>query len=188
MSRLLPSPMLDGAARRLDAPDPVLDQATRELLARAEAEAYARGRSDGARDAADAAEHAAHQAVAAVTDAVDQVRRTLADDASTRADATTALGRRLAETLLGRELQSGGDALVERVAAAVATLDHGPFTVHVARVDADLVARATDGLPGDVTVEVDDRLAAGEARISGPWSGADLTRDAMLDVLLEDAP
>ena len=62
MSRRLQTPTIDGPARRLDAPTPVLDQATRDLVARAEAEAYARGRADGARESAAAAEHAGRQA------------------------------------------------------------------------------------------------------------------------------
>ncbi len=188
MSRRLQTPTIDGPARRLDAPTPVLDQATRDLVARAEAEAYARGRADGARESAAAAEHAGRQAATAVTAAVDEVRALLEASAADRARSATEVGRRLAETILGQELQAGGTALLDRVLAAADALDHGPFTVHVAPVDAQVLDGSRDLLPADTSVQVDDRLTAGEARITGPWSGADLTRDVMLDVLLEQAP
>lgn len=185
MSRLLHAPVVDGPTRRLDAPAAVLDQATKDLLGRAEAEAHARGRAEGQREAREAAERAAQQATAAMVSAVDRVRGVLQEEAAERAQATVALARRLAEAILGHELQAGGSALVDRVVAAAAALDHGPFTVHVAGVDADLVGDHAAELPPDTTVAVDTRLAPGEARITGPWSAADLTHEAMLDALVE---
>lgn len=187
MTRLLHAPVVDGPARRLDAPAPVLDQATRQLLARAEADAYGRGRADGDREAREAADRAGQQAVAAVTTAVEQVRRAVTAAGTARADAVVELGRRLAEAILDRELQAGGAALVDRVHAAAAALDHGPFTVHVSAVDEAVLDGHADGLPAGTTVVVDPRLRPGEARITGPWSGADLTLTAMLDALTEEA-
>lgn len=185
MSRLLHAPAVGDAARRLDAPAPVLDQATRELLARTEADAFARGRAEGERAAQQATAAAAERAAQAMADAVSAVAVQLRADATARAADVVDVARRLAEAVLDHELTAGGTALLDRVRAAVDVLDHGPFTVHVAATDHGLLADHGHALPAGTSVEVDDRLAPGEARITGPWSGADLTLDAVLGSLLE---
>ncbi len=184
MTRLLHAPAVDTATRRLDPPVRTLDEATRELLARAEADAYARGRADGAQDAADAARTAAAQAGAALDAALVATRQQVQETALARTQDVVDVGRRLAEVVLGHELQAGGAALVERVLAAVDVLDHGPFEVQVAPVDHDQLAGCR--LPGDTSLVADPTLQPGEARITGPWSQADLTLDAILDTLAED--
>lgn len=187
MSRLLHAPAVGDAARRLDAPAPVLDQATRDLLARAEADAFARGRAEGEHAATQAATAAAERTAQALAGAVATVDDHLRADATGRADEVVTLARRLAEAVLGHELTEGGTALLDRVRAAVDALDHGPFTVHVAAGDHDLLAAHRHALPSDAVIEVDARLAPGEARISGPWSGADLTLDAVLASIVEES-
>ena len=127
----------------------------------------------------------AASATAAVEGAVHRVAEALHADAATRADEVVALARRLAGAILDRELSEGGAALLDRVRAAVDVLDHGPFTVHLAEVDAAVLDGHEASLPAGTDVAVDPRLAPGEARVTGHWSGADLTRDAMLDALLE---
>lgn len=184
MTRLLHAPTVDAAARRLDPPARSLDQATRDLIERAEADAYARGRADGAQDAADAAHAAAQQAATALETAVAEVRCSVHDIAVARAQEVVEVARRLAEVVLGHELQVGGPALLERVLAVVDVLDHGPFEVQVAPVDHELLAGCR--LPADTSVVADPTLAAGEARVVGPWSQGDLTLEAILDTLAED--
>lgn len=187
MSRLLHAPALGDAARRLAAPAPVLDQATRELLARVEADAFARGRAEGQRAAEQEAAAAADRVNRALADAVATVTERVRADAAARAAEVVTVARQLAEAVLDHELASGGRALLDRVQAAVDALDHGPFTIHVATVDHDLLADHRHGLPDGAVLEVDPRLAPGEARITGPWSGADLTLDAVLASLVEES-
>lgn len=184
MTRLLHAPTVDPVTRRLDPPSRSLDQATRDLITRAEADAYARGRADGAQDAADAARSAATQAVAALGTAVADVRQCVHDTATARAQDVVEVARQLAQVVLGHELQAGGAALLERVVAAVDVLDHGPFEVQVAPVDHELLAGSR--LPTGTSLVADPTLDAGEARIVGPWSQADLTLEAILDTLAED--
>lgn len=184
MTRLLHAPEVDPATRRLDPPVRTLDQATRDLIAQADADAYARGRADGAQDAADAARIAATQAAAALEAAVVEVRQSVHEVAVSRAQDVVTTGRRLAEVVLGHELQAGGAALAERVLAAVDVMDHGPFEVQVAPADHDMLAGCR--LPGDTSLVADPGLEAGEARIVGPWSQADLTLGTILDTLAED--
>lgn len=183
MTRLLHAPTIDTATRRLDPPVRSLDEGTRELVAQAEADAYARGRADGAQDTADAVRAAATQTATALQTAVTEVRQSLHQSAIARAQDAVDVGRRLAEVILGHELQAGGAALVERVLAAVDVLDHGPFELQVAPVDHDLLAGCR--LPADTSLVADPALEPGEARITGPWSQADLTLDAILDTLAE---
>lgn len=184
MTRLLRGPSTSAAGtRRLDTPAPTLDETTRTLIADAEARGYDRGRSDGAADAATAARQAADRAAAAVTDAVAQLADHLAASADQQAATAVDVARTIAETLLGRELTDGGDALLGRIRTAVTQLDHGPFTVHVSTEDHDHISAGSLG--PDVTVTPDPTMSPGDARIEGPWSGADLTVQTIVRQLAE---
>lgn len=185
MTRLLHAPVVDSSTRRLDAPALALDQATRDLVARAESDAYARGRADGAQDAAEASRTAAARATTALEVAVEQAHQHLQEACLAQAQEVVTVARQLAEAVLGQELQAGGPALIDRVLAAVDVLDHGPFEVRMAPVDHDQLSECR--LPGDTTLVADAALKPGEARIVGPWSEADLTLGAVLETLAEGA-
>lgn len=186
MSRLLHAPTVDGTARRLDAPVPTLDQATRDLLARVEAEAHQRGVLEGQQAARASFDAAAARVVAAVTDALTVARADREAAEAARAGQVVAVARRLAEAVLGHDLARGGQALVDRVLAAVDALDHGPFTIHLAAADHAVLADQERALPPGTAVVVDPTLHPGEAHVTGPWSGADLTLQAVLDTLLAE--
>jgi flagellar biosynthesis/type III secretory pathway protein FliH len=178
MSRLLQAPSLDAPARRLAPPEPVLDAATTELLARVEAQAYQRGHQDGVRAADAAASGAADRIAQSLREAVADVQGLLHEDHLARSQRLVNLARELAEAVIGHELHAGGQALLERVRAALSVVDHGPFVVDVHHDD---VAVLEQGLPdGQFTVRAGVGLQPGEARISGPWSDADLTHRAVL--------
>jgi flagellar biosynthesis/type III secretory pathway protein FliH len=183
MTRLLSSPVIADAAHRIAPPTPVLDDATRDLLARVEAEAYARGRVDGQQEAADAAAATADRVAGAVGHALSEVRGLIAALEDQRRVSTLDLARRIATAVLGTEPQGDGRALLERIDQAVAALDHGPFVVAVSPADHEVVAAAGLDVPSGSEITADPTLRPGEARITGPWSRADLTHATVVDIV-----
>ena len=183
MTRLLSRPAIADAAHRIAPPAPVLDDATRDLLARVEAEAYARGRADGQQEAVDAAAATADRAAGAVGHALSEVRALVAALEGQRRVSVLDLARRIATAVLGAEPQGDGRALLDRIDQAVAALDHGPFVVSVSPADRAVVAAASLDLPAGSEVAEDPALRPGEARITGPWSRADLTHATVVDIV-----
>jgi flagellar biosynthesis/type III secretory pathway protein FliH len=184
LSRLLAAPAVAVAPRALSRPDPANDPFLAALLARTEAEAFARGKAAGAAEA-----HAA--AAAAVGRAADGLRAAVAEGAAALRAAgvetcreTRDLALAIAGAVLGREPGDGGAALAARLRATLAELDDAPLVVTVPAPEAEVVAAALADEPG-VEVRAGAALAPGEARVAGRWASADLTRRALLGALEE---
>lgn len=180
MSRRLAGVAVTDTPHRLDAPALVLDERMRTLLAQREASAEARGREAGRQEAEAAAAEAARQATDAVGRALQEARQAWERLDLRRRDEVVDVARALAAAVLAREPGPAGTVVLERVAEVAAGLDHGPFTIMVGPTDHDMVIRHLDALPPGCRVVADPDLQPGEARITGPWSRADLTRDALL--------
>jgi len=167
------SPHLLGADRAVHDPQVVA------ALQQAAAEAYARGRADGAdevrRSAAADAARAADGLRAALADGLQALRAHQA----AAADDTLELACEIAANLLGREPSDGGAALAARLLDVLDAVDDEAVTVTVGPAEAETVAIALAGTAG-VEVRTDPRLAPGEARVAGRWASADLTRTALL--------
>jgi flagellar assembly protein FliH len=87
------------------------------------------------------------------------------------------LAEAIAEAVIGRTPHDDGAAVLARVRAALDQLDDPLLRISVHPEDQGVV---TDGLgdhPG-IEVSADPSLSLGEARVSGGWSHADLTREA----------
>lgn len=188
MSRLLSGARVGAEPRPLRVPDPADDPFTQRRVDEASAAAYERGVADGRRQAVEearaAAEEASGRAVAAVRDAAREVLAEMGALRAEEAAADVTLACRIAEVVLGREPHDEGRALLERCRAALAALDDAPLTVRVSPSDAAVLR---EGLAADADAEVveDGSLGPGEARIRGPWSQADLTRDAAWQLVRE---
>lgn len=183
LNRLLHLPAVDVEPRPLSAPDPALDAFTRARVEEAAADAYERGRRDGAEMARAAAVAAAERVAAAVDTARDaavaELRRLRAAETRTDVELATAI----AAVVLGREPHDGGQALLARLGEALAALDDAPLVIRVHPEDAELVRAGTRG--DQVTVDADPSLGLGEARITGPWSRAELTRETAWQTVRE---
>lgn len=183
MTRVLQAPTLTADAHRLAAPGRVLDDATRELLEHTRERAHAEGRAQGVQEAAEAADRAAERVTSAIAVALATCREELTAVHEQYARGILDLARRVAIAVIGEEPHDGGQALLDRLHAALGALDHGPFTLFVAAADEALVDRSRLDLPDGSCVEVDPALRPGEARIQGPWSEADLTRDTVVAIV-----
>lgn len=160
---------------------PVLvDSYMSDLLEQARAEGFEAGRREGfaagRSDMAVAAERV-QGAVGAAVAAMIQMR-----DAAVTEAIDSAV--EIAEFVLGRSPHDDGAALAERVQEALRLLDDEELIVMIHPQDWDAVSSAVR-LPNGVTMERDPSLRPGEARISGRWATAELTREAALNVARE---
>lgn len=180
MSRVLTTTVLGDAPHRLLAAsrerlDPVVgdlvDQAAADGFERGLREGHARGTAEVER-LADERVAQLSSSIAAALDGASRAARATSDDV---VESAFDLAVAMAEAILGRELADGGSTIGERVRESLESLDDRSPVVLVSADDVDLVAAATADL-GTVTVEVDPRLAPGEARVRGGWAEVDLTR------------
>ncbi len=185
MSRRLAGVAIADTPHRLEVPGLVLDERVHALLAEREAAAEARGRVAGRQEAAAAAAAAAERVAAAVAHALQEARQAWERLDLERRDATVDVARRLAAAVLAREPGPEGRVVLDRVVAATAALDHGPFRVLLGPADHAGVSRHADALPAGCELALDESLCAGEARVIGPWSRVDLTAEALLDLAAE---
>ena len=177
MSRVLHGPTLDGDPRIVavvaPAVDPVVQTAIDQLVEDAYQQGYRAGRDAGRRDGRQEVGHLAatlDSALAATAAAVSAMR---ADQAAGVVELATAI----AAHVLDREPGDEGRATLARIEAWLAEIDDGPVEIAVSPADAGTIAAALAGR-GDVEVRVESALGQGEARLSGRWAHAELTRSA----------
>jgi flagellar biosynthesis/type III secretory pathway protein FliH len=153
-------------------PDPKLAA----LLHDAAAQGYERGRQAGFREGREAAASKVPGAIgAAFEDGLRALARWQQANASDVVDLALAIARRVLE----REPSEEAGLLADRIRTALAALDDSPLVISVHPGDLEATAAAMAGSDG-VSVSPDAGLRPGEARITGPWSHADLTREAAL--------
>lgn len=153
-------------------PDPELVA----LLQDAATQGYERGREAGLREGRATV---ASQVPAAVGAAFDEGVRALAGWQQAHASDVVGLAVEIARRVLGREPSEETTLLAGRVEQALAALDDSPLTISVHPSDLEATAAGVADREG-VSASPDPSLRPGEARITGPWSRADLTREAGL--------
>ncbi len=140
--------------------------------------AYRRGFEDGrTRALAEETQRlqaAADAARAALEAAVGAAHRRLAEAAAQPTRAMLAVALDVAEAIVGSLDPADVDTLTRRILDTVAALDDEDLVVAVHPDRAREVAAALADVPG-VTVQSDDRLDIGDARLRGTWSRAELT-------------
>ena len=175
MSSVLRQPAL--SPRPLTLGDPGVRVADPVVAAELEA-AYQRGFEDGrARGLSEEIQRL--QAAADTTRqeleaAVQAARRQLAEAAVEPTRAVLAVALDVAETIVGSLDPVATDTLTRRILDAVAALDDQDLVVAVHPARAKEVAAALADVPG-ISVQSDDALGLGDARLRGMWSRADLT-------------
>jgi flagellar biosynthesis/type III secretory pathway protein FliH len=158
-------------------PDPELAA----LLRDAAAQGYERGREAGFRAGREAA---ASQVPAAVAAAFEEGIRSLSHWHQAKASDVVELALEIARRVLEREPSEKSGLLAERIGEALAALDDSPLVISVHPSDLEATTAGVAGRDG-VSVSPDASLRPGEARITGPWSGAELTREAALAAVAE---
>lgn len=181
MNRVIRNATMTTAPKVYGQGAPVLvDAYMSDLLEQARAEGFEAGRREGfaagRSDMAGAAERVQGAVGAAVADLV-QVRAAAVTEAIDSA-------LEIAEFVLGRSPHDDGATLAARVQDALRLLDDEELTVVIHPQDWDAVSNAVR-LPNGVTMERDPSLRPGEARVSGRWATAELTREAALAVARE---
>lgn len=180
---LLTRPVLAADPQPLGAPDPALDAFTRARVDEAAAAGYERGLADGAAAVRAEATAAEARITAALDAACAAVTAELRSVVTARVDADVELASAIAEAVLGHEPSANGAALLALVRTALASLDETDLTVHAHPDDAAALAAGVRGSQPGLTVTADAGLGPGEARITGRWARAELTRAAALDVV-----
>ncbi|MDJ0497473.1 MAG: FliH/SctL family protein [Acidimicrobiia bacterium] len=181
MNRVIRNASLAAAPQAFGPGAPVLiDDYMSQMIEQAQAEAFEAGRREGfAAGRAETAEAGNRIETALVNAAADLVRmRTECVRGAVDA------GLEVAEFVLGRAPHDGGETLAPRIAAALNDLDDEELVVAIHPQDWDTISTAVR-LPNGVTMEPDPALRPGEARISGRWASAELTREAALSVVRE---
>lgn len=159
------------------------------VLAEAEQRAFDAGHAAGFRDghARGVEEGRRDLAVVAgvITQAVEDVRATLAASRQELGAEVRRLALDVARAVCERGVTDDGVALAERVELALSRIDDAPLRVHVNPTELVALQDLLAGQLRSVDVVPDATLGAGEARILGPWSDADLTWDATWEAVGE---
>ena len=157
-----------------------VDDATAELIEAARAEAFAAGRREGVAAGRAEMEGAIARVDAALRTAVQGL-----EDYRARAVAETLdAALEVAAFVVGELPPDDGAPLARRIQEAVASLDDEDMVVTIHPQDWDAVSELVR-LPNGIAMQRDPALRPGEARISGRWATAELTREAALAVARE---
>lgn len=181
MSRVIRNANLATAPQAFGRGAPVLvDDYMSDLIEQARAEAFAAGRSEGFAAGRAEMAGAAERVETALAAATAEVLRMRADCVHEALDAAF----EVAEFVLGKTPHDDSSDLVPRIEESLRNLDDEDLKVAIHPQDWDAVSGAVRMPPG-VTIERDPSLRPGEARVTGRWATADLTREAALEVARE---
>jgi flagellar biosynthesis/type III secretory pathway protein FliH len=158
----------------------LIDDYMTQLIEQAQAEAFEAGRSEGFAAGRAETSAAAGRIEAVLADVAADLVRMRAECVREAVEA----GLEVAEFVLGRAPHDMGESLAPRIEAALGNLDDEQLVVTIHPQDWDVISAAVR-LPNGVTMERDPSLQPGEARISGRWASAELTREAALSVVRE---
>ena len=163
--------------RRLDL-DPELRHHVDRMVAEAHAAGLAEGHAAGVAETVERLDRLSQAVTLTVTDVEERMEETR----QTTVGGVIELATSIAEAVLGRTPHDDGAALLRRVEEALDLLDERPLTLSVSPIDLDVAEQAASSIE-DLAVESDPGLQAGEARLRGGWSHADLTRAAAWDAV-----
>ena len=136
----------------------------------------------GIEESREAARQQLVSAANAMQTALEEGRRHLRREFDGQRDEIVAMAVDMADLITGHEHHDGGRALRARLNEALTLLDDSELVIAMNAVDLPLAGEIeTQG----ITVVADPDLLPGEARITGRWAQADLTRAAAQDILRE---
>lgn len=147
-------------------------------------QAYERGKRDGMAAGAKATDEAIDRLGATIESAVQGALAELRALQSDRISRLIGEALAIAEFVVGHSASVTTETLVMRIESVLSALDDEPLEIHVAPTEVDSVTEAL-GTGDTVRVVADSTLAPGEARVSGPWANADLTKEAAFAAVRE---
>jgi flagellar biosynthesis/type III secretory pathway protein FliH len=157
-----------------------VDDATAELVEQTRAEAFEAGRREGfAAGRADM-----EGAISRVDSALHNAVRDLAAFRAQAVGETIDAALEVAAFVVGQLPADETNAMIARINDAIRDLDDEDMVIAIHPQDWDAVSEQVR-LPNGVTLQRDPSLRPGEARVTGRWATADLTRDAALAVARE---
>lgn len=160
----------------------------RELLERERAAAYAEGRAAGLAEAAAAEMDAAGAAATALRAAIEQDIARLHDARATYDANVLQVATEIATYVVDAVDTTAVDEIARRIRAALEQIDDSEIVAHVQPDQVEAVGRAVADC--DVRVVGSRDIAAGDVRLVGRWSVADLSirqRWAAVEELLDAA-
>ncbi len=157
-----------------------VDDATAQLIEEAQAEAFAAGRREGVTAGRAEMEGAITRVEAALRKAVQDLNEYRERAINETLDAAL----EVASFVVGHLPPDEGASIAGRIQDALVSLDDEDMVVAIHPQDWDAVSEAIR-LPNGVTMQRDPSLRPGEARVSGRWATAELTREAALHVARE---
>lgn len=185
LSRVLRQPVMGLDRLTVAVPDPIaLDPVVRARVEEATTVAYQHGFDEGMAAGRREAFTSAETIAAMIRDAARDATAAMAAARQDRAAEVIQVALAISEQVLQREPHDGGLILAERLREALERLDDAPLRVRVSPGDLEVVRAAVDDVVG-VTIEPDEALQPGEARVRGPWSRADLGYDVAFDIIRE---
>lgn len=181
MNRVIRNPDLGGAAQFFGSGEPrFVDGAVAEMIDRARREGHHEGYASGVAEGRSQLEGVAQRLQTALEAAAEEIARTHRESVT----ATVELALEVAEFAIERAPHDAGAAIAERIVAAVGQLDGHDAVVSVQSADWDAVSSALEATRG-ISIERDEALLPGEARIQSDWAFIDLTREAAFAVVRE---
>ncbi len=157
-----------------------VDDSTADLIEQVRAEAFAEGRREGfVAGRADM-----EGAISRVDTALQTSVRDLRSYRAQAVDEILNAALEVAEFIVGQLPPDDGAAIAARVRDAITNLDDEDMVVTIHPQDWDAVSDRVR-LPNGVTMQRDPSLRPGEARVSGRWATAELTREAAIEVARE---
>jgi flagellar biosynthesis/type III secretory pathway protein FliH len=121
----------------------------------------------------------------AMQNALETCRQRLREEFEHQRQEMVDLAVGLAEFVLGHAGHDGGEALMRRLGQALSLLDDRNLVVAMNNED---IALAEQIDAAGIVIVADPDLAPGEARVTGEWARADLTRQAALEILRSERP
>jgi flagellar biosynthesis/type III secretory pathway protein FliH len=185
LSRVLRQPVMGVDRLTVAVPDPVaLDPVVRARVEQATALAYEHGFNEGMAAGRREAFTTAETIATMIRDAAQDATAAMAAARQDRAAEVMQVALAISEQVLQREPHDGGMVLAAQLREALEQLDDAPLRVWVSPGDLDVVRAAVDDARG-VTIEPDEALQPGEARVRGPWSRAELGYGVAFDIIRE---
>lgn len=175
-----------GKARAFGQPDlshvMALDPSISHELERVRQQAYAEGHSEGIRQGKQDASQRVESVAQAITLGCGEVQNDLERSRQAHVSGVVQLAEAIAEAVIGRTPHDEGAAVLGRVKAALNQLDEQRLQVSVHPDDVEFVQSGLGDHPG-VDVISNANIGLGEAKITGGWSHADLTKEAAWEVI-----
>lgn len=173
MPRLLSSPEISAQGQRLATGEIPLAADVREMIEREREQAYAAGRAAGIAEAAAAELDSAGAAATALRATIEQEVARLRDAQAAHDMSVIELATQIATYVIDAVDTTAVAEVARRIRAALDQIDDSDVVAHVQPDQVDALSRALSG--AGVRVVASEDITAGDVRLVGRWSVADLS-------------